>query len=401
MRILHTSDWHLGRTLEGRSRAGEQEAMLEEIASLVEECRIDMLLVAGDVFDAYNPPAAAEEMYYHYLERFASAGRTAVVVAAGNHDSPERIRAANPLAVRHGISLFGLPGERLGTTAPVGRIRRIDAGLGWTDIRIADEVVRIVVLPYPSEVRLGEVLSREMDAEIRRAAYSDRVAALLRSALDERPTCSPRLMMGHIYVAGGSESESERPIHIGGALTVDRDAIPPEFSYVALGHLHRPQRVGRNEKCRYSGSPLAFSFSETGDSREVVMVDLQPDGDAEVERIPLSCGRPLLRRRVRGWEELTRVVEDAEGAWLQVDVELDEPLSPAQLGELRRENPHVVIIRVLLPQSEAGEDRKPLTELSLQERFARFYAEREGGDPPEELVDLFLQLVQREEGEEQ
>ncbi len=230
MRILHTSDWHLGRTLEGRSRADEHEEMLQEIASLVEAYHIDMLLVAGDVFDAYNPPAAAEEMYYHYLEKLASAGRTAVVVAAGNHDSPERIRAANPLAVRHGISLFGLPGERLAPSEVVGRIERIDAGLGWADIRIGEECARVVVLPYPSEVRLGEVLSREMDPEIRRAAYSERVGALLRNGLKERPNSLPHLMMGHIYVAGGSESESERPIHLGGALTVDEDAIPPEFS---------------------------------------------------------------------------------------------------------------------------------------------------------------------------
>ncbi len=399
MRILHTSDWHLGRTLEGRSRLVEQRNVLEEMTSLCSEEAIDLVLVAGDVFDAYNPPAAAEELYYEYLERMADGGRRAVVVVAGNHDSPERIRAANPLAVRHGISLMGLPGDHLPGSVGVGRVRRLETGPGWLNLAIGEERVGIVGLPYPSESRLREVLSREMADEVRRGAYSDRVGSILKNAVESLDPSFPSILVGHFYVAGGIESESERPIHLGGALTVDAESIPAEFSYVALGHLHRAQRVGGFEHWRYSGSPLAYSFSEATRGDEVTLVDVGPDGVPEVRRSPLSGGIPLVKRRVKGWDSLSGVIEEVGRAWFDLEVEVDDTPSPELLARIRREYPEIVIIRVSLPRSRGRDAGPSLEDLTLEEQFRKFYLDREGTEPSSQLVELFLELV-NEEGEE-
>jgi len=265
MRVIHTSDWHLGRTLESRSRLPEQEQFLEQLCDIVSSESIDMVLVSGDVFDSPNPPAAAEELYYDALERLSAGGFRAVVVIAGNHDSPDRIRAANPLAARHGISLVGYPGEDLGPGGPTGGACRVRTGPGWLEVYCpkCDEVAFLATLAYPSEARLNEVLGESLGDEERQTAYSDRVSRLLAEAMAAAGDGTVRFALGHLFMAGGRESESERQIQLGGALAVQPQALASGVHYVALGHLHRPQAVGACPvPCRYSGSPLAYSFSE-------------------------------------------------------------------------------------------------------------------------------------------
>ena len=254
MRILHTADWHFGRTLEGRSRLPEQEAFVDELVAIAEDEAIDLVLVAGDVYDSVNPPAAAEQLYFDALSRLADGGKRAVAVIAGNHDQPERIAAASPLALRSGIRLAGLP-----------QAEPLTVGVARTG-----ELAVIAALPYPSESRLRELLSEEADESKLRSAYSDRVGRLMAGMASAFRPDAVNLAMSHLYVLGGLETDSERPIQVGGAYTVDPSAFAAGAQYTALGHLHRPQRVGGVDTVRYSGSPLAYSFSEAGQAKSVV-----------------------------------------------------------------------------------------------------------------------------------
>ena len=166
MRFLHTSDWHLGRSLEGRSRLPEQEQFIDElVAIIVTREDVQLTLVAGDVFDTYNPSAEAEGLFFDALERLSDGGRRAVVVIAGNHDSPERLQAANPLALKHGISILGYPREQLITGMVDGGIKRLRTGPGWVELIVPGSEQKVIVyaLAYPSESRLNEVLTEGLD----------------------------------------------------------------------------------------------------------------------------------------------------------------------------------------------------------------------------------------------
>ena len=166
MRILHTADWHFGKTIEGRDRYPEQVAFVEELCGICVDESINLVLVAGDVFQSPNPGAAAEELFYYAIDRLADHGRRGAVIVAGNHDSPDRLCAAAPLAGRLGITLAGLPKEEFGpATLGAGKVQRVNGGQAWLELFVpgVDYTAVIAALPYPSEGRLKELLAQSLD----------------------------------------------------------------------------------------------------------------------------------------------------------------------------------------------------------------------------------------------
>ena len=383
MRVLHTADWHLGRTLEGRSRLAEQEAFLDQLVEIVKEERIDLVLVAGDVYDSVNPPAAAESLYYDALARLSGQGERAVAVIAGNHDHPDRVAAATPLATRHGVTLVGLPlAQAVSVAIP----------------RTGERAV-IAALPYPSEARLNELLHAALDEEELRSAYSDRVGNLLRRMSEAFRPDTVNLAMSHLYALGGSESESERPIQVGGAYTVHPSALRVGQQYAALGHLHRPQRVDGDETIRYSGSPLAYSFSEAGQAKSVVVFDAAPGTAVVPKELFLTCGRPLVRwRSAGGLAEVHRWLDEGRdaNAWIELELELDEALTMEQIAALRASRDGLVHIRPIYPGrgEEDGRELRGRGSVPPDELFRRFYRKmNNGAEADDALVRLFLELL--------
>jgi exonuclease SbcD len=404
MRVVHTSDWHLGRTLESRTRLPEQEQFLKQLCEVASSEKADMVLVAGDIFDSSNPPAAAEELYYDALERLSAGGSRAVIVIAGNHDSPDRIRAANPLAARHGISLVGYPGEDPGPGGPAGGARRVRTGPGWLEVYcpLCDETAFVATLAYPSEARLNEVLGETLDDKARQTAYSERISRLLTQSLSEAGDGAVRFVLSHLYAAGGRESESERKIQLGGALAVQPQAFGAGVHYVALGHLHRPQIVSSSSApCRYSGSPLAYSFSEADHQKQIVLVDVAKGGSATVREIPLTCGKLLKKWTPKSYEEALQWCGDPHNRDFWVDLELtrDQPLSSSEVSALRSAHPGLVNIRWKSSTQSAGGEKKRISEMPLIDRF-KLFCQRSGADATQELLDLFLGLT-NEDGKEE
>jgi exonuclease SbcD len=408
MRILHTADWHFGRTLEGRDRRAEQEAFVEELCRIVEDERVDLVLVAGDVYDAFNPPAWAEELFYHALERLADEGRRGVVVIAGNHDQPERVRAAAPIAYKHGIVLLGLPNE----TPFVGNrsllsdgVRLVDAGPSWLEMHIpgVDHNAVILALPYPSEARLKELLTEQFSPELLQRAFSERIAAIFAELSRKFRKDTVNLIMSHLFVMGGEETESERPIQIGGSHTVPLSAFPREAHYVALGHLHRLQKLSDDPIVRYSGSPLAYSFSEAGQSKAVVIVDVEP-GQAVKERIVyLKSGRPLSRwKATEGIAQVEQWLAEGRDAdhWIDLEIHVSEAIDPAEFQRLRKLSENFVKIQRVLVKGETAEEAEAAAERPSEmpeQLFRRFYLRKRGVEPDEKTVELFLRLMSGEE----
>ena len=388
MRILHTGDWHFGRTLEGRSRLEEQEAFMDELVELVRDQDIDLVLVAGDVYDSVNPPAAAEQLFYDGIARLAERGKRHVAIISGNHDHPDRLAASGPLAHGLGITLVGWPTPEI-QTIPVAR---------------TGELARLIALPYPSESRLRELLSEEAEEEALRSHYSDRVGQWLRRLAGQFAPGTVNLIMSHLYVLGGAESESERPIQVGGAYTVDTAALCAGAQYVALGHLHRPQTVKAPSLIRYCGSPLAYSFSEAGQAKSVTVLDLAPGQEAQPQEIYLRSGKPLVRWKAQeGLQQVHRWLDEGRdaSAWIDLEIHMTEALSLEQIQTLRKSHDGFIHIRPVYPEMEAAQAAVAPSSLPMDELFRRFYARQTGGAQPEpELLQLFLELLQEHDDAE-
>lgn len=405
MRLLHTSDWHLGCSLEGRSRLPEQEQFIDELAAIVTGENVQLILVAGDVFDTYNPSAEAEALFFDALERLCDGGKRGVVVIAGNHDSPDRLRAASPLALKYGISILGYPGEQLSAGMAYGGVLRLNTGPGWMELMVSgcEEKAVIYTLPYPSESRLNQVLTEKLDDDSQQVAYSDRIRRMFTEADQIFRPDTVNLAVAHLFVFGGLESESER--QLGGALAVSPQALPVRAQYVALGHLHRPQQVtGAPQICRYSGSPLSFAFSEADQQKEVVIVDAVPGGPAQARPVSLSCGKPLKRWRAGNIEEARNWCAEPKNreCWVELEIMAEEPIEMSDLAEIRRLHPGIVTIRPVFPElAAAASETLRLSELSLVDRFGLFYQRERGIAPPEDLVRFFLEMVNQAEQEPQ
>lgn len=440
MRVLHTSDWHLGRNLDQVNRIDEQREFVDYLCSVVEEQGVQLILIAGDVYDTYNPSAAAEELFYEAVDRLNGNGKRAVVVIAGNHDNPERLCAASPLAYRNGIILLGYPGSVAGVSAgthpdaPPGvpstvhsatgvslqgghghadagkgeKIRVVDCGPGWFELCIpgCDHNAVIIALPFPSESRLEELLAPDADEAVLQKAYSDKVGRIFDTLAEKFRDDTVNLVTAHLFVAGGSTSDSERTLQIGGALTVAPEALPRKAHYAALGHLHRPQEI-RSSPCPayYAGSPLSYSFSEVDYSKAVFIVDVFPGKDADVTPVYLDCGKPL-----RKWfanEGISQAVKWCEegrdsGAWVDLEIVTDRPFTAEEQKRLRTLHPGIINIRPRIKTDETIVlDFKDREGRKADELFRDFYKYRMGVDIPEELMEAFIELIGEESGEDE
>lgn len=381
MRILHTADWHLGKTMEGRDRMNEFEAMVDEIVRAAEDYQVEAIVLAGDVFDAYNPPAAAERLYYDALDRLSAGGKRKMAVIAGNHDQPERLAAPSPLLQRFGVDVFSSP---------------LPTALTWTFPNRQESAV-ILAMPYPSEARLRQKLSDDADESQLRDDYAGWLAGQLRQAADAfgKDTCN--LLISHLFVAGGRETQSERPIQLGGAYTVPQAALQCGADYAALGHLHRPQQwIGNDQITRYAGSPLSLSFSEAGQAKSVSILNMKPGVIPEVEVVHLNCGKPLVRwQAAGGLQQVQQWLDEGRDpeAWIELEIHVEQPLGMEELRQLRLARPGLVHVRPILPERILKPHHR-LSSASIEELFVKFFERQtNGGKPDPEVLRLFNELL--------
>ena len=375
MRLLHTADWHLGRSLHGASLLEEQRHMLDEFVRLARDARPDVVLVAGDVFDRSVPPADAVELLDETLCRLVLDLRLPTVLIAGNHDSPIRLAFGARLLEQSRLAVAGEAKPRVVFT--------LDDEHG---------PVAICAVPYaePATVRLA----LGCEAADHATALSAQVAAL-----GERTTARA-VVVAHVFVTGGGECESERPLSMGGAGCVPVEAFDG-YEYVALGHLHRQQSFAGG-RVRYAGSPFPYSFGEAEHGpKSVSLVELGRDGAVRVETVPLDARRGV--RRVQGrldallkgppcQDYLCVVLEDAEA--------LLDPFS-----RLREVYPHLLNIERpfyapgVARQNGAGPHP---AERGVPELFADFFGQVTGGPlsaPEQAMLAELVELWQRQERE--
>ncbi len=406
MKLLHTSDWHLGKRLEGFSRLDEQEAVLREICEIAENEQINMVIVAGDLFDTYNPATEAVELFYRYLKRLSANGERAIIAIAGNHDSAERIEAPDPLARECGIIFSGSPGS---TIIPF----KLESGLevtasapGFAELKLSGVPfpVRILMTPYANELRLKTYLGvEETDAELRKL-LGGHWSELAETFCDKKGV---NLLAAHLLFARdpGSlpeEPEEERPInYIGGAPAIFPEHIPAKIQYVALGHLHRQQTV-TTKPCPvvYSGSPIAYSFSEVNQDKFVTILELNPGKKAASREILLSSGKKLLRERFDDIDKAVEWLNDNPDVFVELTIVSDRYL--ASTDRKRLLDAHAGIVSIIPESRNLGEEGTGETigiDLSkgMEELFIDYFKYKKAQDPDERILNLFREVISEEE----
>jgi exonuclease SbcD len=319
MRLLHTSDWHLGRAFHRVSLLDAQAAFVDHLVATVREHGVDAVLVSGDVYDRAVPPLTAVELFDDALHRLADLGVPTVMIS-GNHDSARRLGVGAGLIGRAGIHL-----------------RTDPAGCG-TPVVLEDAhgPVALYGLPYLEPALVKDEFGVEKPGhEAVLGAAMDRV----RADLATRPRGTRSVVLAHAFVTGGQASDSERDITVGGVAAVPA-AVFDGVDYAALGHLHGCQTL--TERVRYSGSPLAYSFSEAGHRKSMWLVDLGPRGEVRAERVDCPVPRPLARLRGRLEDLLADpALEPHTGAW--VEATLTDPVRPAEpMARLTERFPHTL-----------------------------------------------------------
>ncbi|WP_432402620.1 metallophosphoesterase family protein [Wukongibacter sp. M2B1] len=400
MRILHTSDWHLGKHLENQSRLDEQEKVIEDIIEIADEKEIDIVIIAGDIYDNSNPPAKAERLLYKALRRLGKNGERVVLVIAGNHDNPDRLTASTPLAYEHGIILLGNPKSRV-DKGKIGKHEVLEADEGYVELKINDENIVILTLPYPSEQRLNEVLGDISDEKELQRNYSEKVGEILGNLSEKFREDTINIAVSHIFVLGGETSDSERVLQVGGGLTVAGESLSIGAQYIALGHLHKPQRVKyKNVHAIYSGSPLQYSRSEIGYSKCVYIVDLKPLEEAKTEEILLKNRKPIEVWRCRGIDEAIDMCErnvDRE-VWAYLEIETDKVLDQSHIKSIKKLKPDILSIVPIIQEVENDDEGiESFKERNIMELFREFYVHERKIEPSEEFMELFVDIAGEED----
>ncbi|SCK51980.1 Exodeoxyribonuclease I subunit D [Streptomyces sp. WMMB 714] len=385
MRLLHTSDWHLGRSFHRISLLDAQRDFLDHLLATVEEERVDAVLVAGDVYDRAVPPLAAVELFDHALHRLAELGVPTVMIS-GNHDSARRLGVGSGLMRHAGIHL-----------------RTDPEGCG-TPVVLPDEHgdVACYGLPYLEPALARAALgAREGGHTAVLGAAMERV----REDLAARPGTTRSVVLAHAFVHGGESSDSERDITVGGVSAVPASVFDG-VDYAALGHLHGCQTI--NDRVRYSGSPLAYSFSESGHRKSMWLVDLDAQGGVSARRLDCPVPRPLAR--IRGaLEQLLEEPELARHEQSWVEATLTDPVRPhGAMATLAARFPHIVSI-VFDPRVRDGGGEQVSYARRLRGRSDQQIAEdfvghvRTGREPDElerEMLGEALEAARVEEAQE-
>jgi DNA repair protein SbcD/Mre11 len=397
VRVLHVSDLHLGRSLGDLSREPEQRALVGELTTLARELDVALTVIAGDVFDAFTPPAWADDLFFELLDGLAMGGRRAVAVIGGNHDSGVRLSAADPLARRLGIVLAGDPNDTLqghdGGGSEV-RVTPLAAQVARIEVPGAGAPIVVGLMPFLSEARVArEADSRDLaDGAADTARYARRLSSELAARAAHRERGAAHLLVMHQYVTGGVSSDSERRLRVGALADIDGSALPAGLDYVALGHLHRPQPVPFAPSIAvYAGSPIAYSFSEVGQEKRAVLVDIEPGRAVRLSDVPLSSGRPLEIWRVASAEEALDLAAACAGRRPIVELRADfgRRLSQAESDAFfTLENASIVAVRDAFELTEAELARAPdePPELRVEELFSDLWVRRHGSQPDAETL---------------
>ncbi|MSQ30474.1 MAG: exonuclease SbcCD subunit D [Dehalococcoidia bacterium] len=379
MRILHTSDWHIGKHIGRYDRAAEFREALREVQRIAEAHAVDLVVVSGDLWDRATPPTDALGDGLEALIRLADGGRRPVVAIAGNHDSGDLFEVLAPLVQPMGVHL-------------VGHIRRPGSGGEGGGLLILDTPGGRAALACVPFLREGRVVDFMLESGQWYGEYKDRLSGIFRAmgeALDREAAEAVTVLVAHATVNGAvvhgqQYGRGERELHMGETYTIDAAGLPPGPQYIAMGHIHAPQRVpGAPGPAEYAGSLLPLDFGEADEQKRVVLIEATPRVSATVRSIALDTPRRFPLVRAQGtWDELLARRDEFAGAYLDLVVTTTGP-DPALAARATETFDRLVRVRAEYPRPTARAASR--AGRTWDELYGEYH-EREHGEPPSDAV---------------
>ena len=417
MRLLHTADWHIGKRLQGHYRLGEQREVLNEIIAIADQQKVDLVLVAGDLFDTFNPSAEAQDLLYDTLKRLSDGGKRPVVAIAGNHDDPAHIEAQDHFGRECGILFAGYPKTEIKAHQLTCAVRLLCSAPGFVELQLPnhDVPVRILLTPYANEARFRAYMGMDQpDAELRDQLHQH-WQSLANTYMDDRGI---NLLAAHLFMMnrGGEkpvEPDDERSIlQVGGANIIYTDLIPKQVQYAALGHLHRYQTLGGGAcPVVYSSSPLAYSFAEADQQKYVIVIEAEPGQPVQVHPVPLTSGKRLMKKSFAQISKLLEWTELNQDCYVEITMQTATYLSSAETRQIASSHPNIVSIvpdmRPTLPDPLFADvpDKSQITAKSatidlsqpIDDLFVDYFKSKHKGQVPNEgLTTLFREILATE-----
>jgi exonuclease SbcD len=395
MKILHTADWHLGKWLGSISRLPEQKEVLEELCSIVEQENPDIVLIAGDIYDQINPPVEAVYLLHQTLMKMSANGKRAIIIIAGNHDSPERIEAIEPLLFQSGIIVAGWPfSAPMCYSIPSG-ISIISSAQGFVELQLphCKYPVKVLLGAYANTVRCTPLLSPD----------NQDIQGILKKLWNNTHSLYQNkegfnVFIGHGLFMGSTipeEDEGERSVMVGGAQAIPLAYIPENIDYAALGHIHKPLKFdSASFPILYSGSPLCYSMAEAGQKKHIVMAEFVSPGQSAVLRyIELSKGKSLIKIYANSVQDALQSLSTCQNSYVELNLILSNHITIEEKNKLYDAHDGIVDILLKMDMSNAVLESMPDMTISISELFKSFYKEKKGIDPSKEMMQLFNEVL--------
>lgn len=406
LKILHTADWHLGKRLQEFSRLEEQKEVMNEILQVADEESVDLVLLAGDIFDAFNPSHEAVELLFKTLKKLSKNGQRPIVAVSGNHDSTQFVAAPDPFARELGILLYSKYEQTFTTGKLDSGVEILGSEPGFVELKLPQFTfpVRIILAPYANESLLKTYLGEgDREAELRKI-LEEKWKRIATEHCDEQGV---NLFIGHFFfIKEGdnppAEPESERPIlHVGGTQPIYTKNLPSQMQYAALGHLHRFQVVGGHlSPVVYSSSPLAYSFSEAEQAKKVVIIKALPGKPVDYQPINLSGGRPLCRKTFENLAEALAWLEKNPYCFVEITYVTEDAIDAATRQAIMKAHDGIISLIPKLDKTDT-EDSGGLQAEDLNQDmvtlFSRYYLSSHGIAPNEEILTLYKEILSLDE----
>ena len=356
MKILHTSDWHLGQKFMGKSREEEHQAFLSWLVEQIITIKVDLLIVAGDIFDTGTPPNYALELYYRFLTQLLNTQCKTIIILGGNHDSVSTLQTSSPLLKELNIYV----------------VARGDQSEQRVIKCYKDEKLQAVVcaVPFLRDSVVRKSISGESSKEREKSLQSG-IEAYYREIHQEALTLIgdkkiPIISTGHLTTVGGKSSDSERDLYIGNSSNIPSDFLSELFDYVALGHLHHAQKIS-SEYVRYSGSPIPLSFSEAKREKSVTLISFKGE-EPTVELLPIPLHRPLYRLKgdKKSLKRQLEAIEEKHG-WIEIEVKDENSHATLQAIQEYADELGLTILTKKVTQTEASAHQEEMQMGSLED----------------------------------
>ena len=404
MKILHTSDWHLGKKLESFDRTSEYAEVFDEIYAIVESEKIDIILIAGDLFDTFSPSNESMEMLYTFCMRLTHNAKRLVIAIAGNHDSPERVELPDIFSRSRGIIFYGSPNTILPnfTTETDYKIKNSEPLFIEIHAPHFEKPIQLFLLPYLNEQRLLTFLGENETEKSIRTLLSEKLKGISgRNKKDAYRIGVAHLLVKSIKGELPIESDDEKPIRIGGADAFIASDFPEDWDYLALGHIHKRMTIQKKPyPIVYCGSPLALSFSETDQDKFVEIIEFK-NGALKTEHRVLQSAKKIIKLEFDSFEAIEQWCSENLKTLVRVSLRTQHVLTPSDTKHLLEKFlnivPPIIPIFINSDETEIKMDAQTLITSNIRDLFKKYYAEKNNGVAPNtDILDLFEEVLATE-----